>query len=370
MSGVVETSALLSCRAQSRHLLIDRIVISADLSTALEMTKKDARDDKERRSRLTINEQITTDMKKSLIFLLPLMAMLLSCAQDNMENTVRTDKILAELRDPASDYVAVVSHRGDWRNYPENSIPAIESVIRMGADMVEIDVAMTKDSVLVLCHDKTINRTTNGKGKVCDITYDSLMTFNLRRAHNVTTDSLKMPTLRDALLCCKDRILVNVDKAYEYYDRIIALTEELGVTGQVLMKGKSNIDKIDADMSRHKSNLLYMPIIDINKPSGQALFSEYQEKHVVPLAYEVCWNHAGKELDDCVATIRKTGSKVWVNTLWSSLCGGPGNDDDAAYESSDPAEVYGKYLEMGVSMIQTDRPAMLLDYLRSVGRHD
>ena len=68
----------------------------------------------------------------------------------------RAEKILAEINDPNSKYVVVISHRGDWRNYPENSIPAIESIIRMGVDMMELDVKMTKDSVLVLMHDQTI----------------------------------------------------------------------------------------------------------------------------------------------------------------------------------------------------------------------
>lgn len=67
-------------------------------------------------------------------------------------------KIVAEIHDPASKYVVVASHRGDWRNYPENSIPAIESVIRMGVDIMELDLKLTKDSVLVLCHDHTIDR--------------------------------------------------------------------------------------------------------------------------------------------------------------------------------------------------------------------
>ena len=305
------------------------------------------------------------------LFALAVLAAVLSCTQSNgLQYATRTEKILSEINDPESDYVAVISHRGDWRNYPENSIPAIESVIRMGADMVEIDVSMTRDSVLVLCHDNTIDRTTNGKGRVSDITYDSLMTFNLKREHNVVTDTLKMPTLKEALLCCKDRILVNVDKAYDYYDMVIALTEELGVTGQVLMKGKSSVDEVAADMARHERNLLYMPIIDICKPSGQALFAEYQEKGVVPMAYEVCWDTPCEEAEECMAVIRETGSKIWVNTLWPSLCGGLGNDDDAAFAASDPGDVYGKYLDMGVSVIQTDRPEMLLDYLRSAGRHD
>ena len=282
----------------------------------------------------------------------------------------RAEKILAEINDPNSKYVVVISHRGDWRNYPENSIPAIESIVRMGVDMMELDVKMTKDSVLVLMHDQTINRMTNGKGLVSDFTYDSLKTFKMKRAHNVATDSVRVPTLREALLCCKDRILVNVDHAYPYYKEIVELTEELGVTGQVLMKGKSSIDKVNEDMSKHENNLLYMPIIDINKPKGQALFAEYVERGVAPMAFEVCWQKPGEEMDNCVAEIHKMGSKLWVNTFWPSVCGGFGNDDDAALEVADPAEVYGQYIEMGATMIQTDRPELLLKYLRSIGRHD
>lgn len=291
-----------------------------------------------------------------------------SCAP-KQQYANRAEKILAEINDPNSDYVVVISHRGDWRNYPENSIPAIESVIRMGVDMMELDVKMTKDSVLVLMHDQTINRMTNGKGLIKDMTYDSLMTFKLKRAHNVTTDSLRIPTLREALLCCKDRILVNVDHAYPYYKEIVELTEELGVTGQVLMKGKSNIDKVNEDMAKHENNLLYMPIIDINRPKGQALFAEYLERGVVPMAFEVCWQVPGEEIENCAAEIKRMGSKLWVNTFWPSVCGGLGNDDDAALAAEDPADVYAQYLEMGASMIQTDRPEMLIKYLSSVGRH-
>lgn len=307
-------------------------------------------------------------MKRLTVILAAVLA-IFSCAP-KQQYANRAEKILAEINDPNSEYVVVISHRGDWRNWPENSIPAIESIIKMGVDMMELDVKMTKDSVLVLMHDQTINRMTNGKGYISDMTYDSLMTFNLKRAHNVKTDSLKIPTLREALLCCKDRILVNVDHAYPYYKEIVELTEELGVTGQVLMKGKSNIDKVNEDMAKHENNLLYMPIIDINRPKGQALFAEYLERNVVPMAFEVCWQVPGEEIDNCAAEIKKMGSKLWVNTFWPSVCGGLGNDDDAALAAADPADVYAQYLEMGASMIQTDRPELLIKYLRSVGRHD
>ena len=293
-----------------------------------------------------------------------------SCSLGKQEQQTRVEKILAEINDPKSDYIVVASHRGDWRNYPENSIPAIESVIRMGVDIMELDVKMTKDSVLILMHDKTIDRMTNGKGRVCDITYDSLMTFNMRRAHNIVTDTLKVPTLREALLCCKDRILVNVDHAYPYYEQIVKLTEELGVAGQVLMKSKSSIDKVNEDTQKYGSRMLYMPVVDVNKPKGKKLFAEYLEKGVVPMAFELCWQYPGEEIDECVKQVHQMGSKIWVNTIWASLCGGLGNDDDAALAAKNPADVYDQYIDMGVSMIQTDRPEMLLNYLRSIGRHD
>ena len=194
---------------------------------------------------------------KYILLVISLFCVLSSCRNEDKAYSTNVERILAEINDPNSKHVAVISHRGDWRNYPENSIPAIESVIRMGVDMMELDVKMTKDSVLVLCHDKTIDRTTNGKGYVSDMSYDSLMTFRLKRAHGVTTDTLRMPTLREALLVCKDRILVNVDHAYPYYKEIVALTEELGVTGQVLMKGSSSLDKVNEDMAQHENNLLY-----------------------------------------------------------------------------------------------------------------
>ena len=77
----------------------------------------------------------------------------------------KAEAVVAALHDPQSQYVVVVSHRGDWRNYPENSLPAIESVIKMGVDMMELDLKMTKDSVLVLMHDGTLDRTTTGRGR-------------------------------------------------------------------------------------------------------------------------------------------------------------------------------------------------------------
>lgn len=318
---------------------------------------------------------------KKLIILASVALLFASCSQEASKPYAnRAEAIAAQIHNPDSKYVVVACHRGDWRNFPENSIPAIESIIRMGADIMELDLKMTKDSVLVLSHDGTVTRCTNfssvfknepGKSaRVKDLTLEEIKRLSLKRAHNIAIDTLHMPTLREALLCCKDRICVNVDQGYEFYDEVLAVTEELGVTDQILIKGKKPIEVVAAHEAKYPHNMMYMPIVDIQRPSGIELFNSYLEQGVVPLAYEVCWqNNDDSAFDDACRKILDQGSKIWVNTIWASLCGGYGNDDDAAYVAADPGDVYQQYLDKGVSMIQTDRPELLIGWLTKKGRH-
>ena len=307
-------------------------------------------------------------MKTRLMIFIAAICCMASCKEAAPQYANRAEMIAAQIHNPNSKYVVVACHRGDWRNYPENSIPAIESIIRMGADIMELDLKLTKDSVLVLSHDWTIDRCTTGKGRVSDYTLDELKQFRLRRAHGVATDSLHICTLREALECCKDRICVNVDQGYEYYDMVLAITEELGVTDQILIKGKHSVASVAEKMAAHEHNMMYMPIIDIQKEQGQKLFQEYMDTKTVPLAYEVCWKKLTPEVSDCFKKVVESGSKLWVNTIWGSLCGYL--DDDKALDCGDPAEVYDQVIALGASMIQTDRPELLLNYLRKKGLHD
>ncbi len=319
-------------------------------------------------------------MKRALLLLAILAGASCTTNQASKQTFNRAEAIAAQIHNPDSKYVVVAVHRGDWRNYPENSIPAIESVIRMGADIVEIDVHMTADSVLILCHDGDVLRTTNfskvfkdepGKSaRISNLTLDEIKRLSLKRAHGVAIDTLRMPTLEEALMCTKDRICVNIDKGYDYYDAALKITEKLGVTDQVLIKGKKPIEVVAEHEAPYPHNMMYMPVVDIQKPGGKKLFSSYLEQGVVPLAYEVCWqNNDDAAFEDACEAIIAQGSKVWVNTIWASLCGGDGNDDDAAFQEEDPGKVYRQYIDAGVSMFQTDRPELLIGWLTKIGRH-
>lgn len=305
-------------------------------------------------------------MKRLLILLLACFALLDGTTQTRNAAADRASAIVAEIHSPASKKVLVASHRGDWRNYPENSLPAIRSAIEMGVDIVEIDLALTSDSVLVLCHDRTIDRTTSGKGLIAEITYDSIRRVNLRAGQNAVTH-WKVPTLEEVLILCKDKIVVNIDKGFQYYGLIHPLLEKYGMLEQVLIKSNVTADRAAATFSKYDDNCLFMPIVNFGKKSYRKILESYERLKYPLLAYEICWSEYTPEVEACMREVLASGSKLWVNSLWPSLCGGL--CDDAALEG-DPSAVYGKLVDMGATMIQTDRPELLISYLRSRGLHD
>ena len=304
-------------------------------------------------------------MKKIIFSLLALVVAFSAMAEKH------TDKLLRELNNPKSEYVFVISHRADWRNFPENSLEAIESAIKMGVDIVELDIHRTADGELVVCHDKTINRTTNGKGKISELTLDYIKSRNLRAGHNAVT-RYKMPTLEEALDVCKGRVLINLDKGINYYDQVMEMLVKRDMVGQVLIKSSKSVAAMKEFFAKHEKNMLYMPIINYNTKSWdkhEQLFADYLASDLPYIAVEMCWDGTLPNEKKVFNKVLKSGKRLWINTLWGKLCGGKENgyDDDAAVGNED--KIYGKILSYGTSMIQTDRPAMLIKYLDSKGRH-
>ena len=172
-------------------------------------------------------------MKHTCFFFL----LLLFAACSASDDAPRSEQIRADLLNPDCPRVLVASHRADWRGWPENSIPAIESAIAMGVDIVELDLQCTADSQLIIMHDSKLNRTTTGKGVIAEMTLDSIRTFRLKNGVSIKTRH-EIPTLREVLLLCKDRVLINLDKADRYFDLVVPLLQETGTTRQIIMKGR------------------------------------------------------------------------------------------------------------------------------------
>ena len=260
--------------------------------------------------------------------------------------------------------VSVISHRGDWRNTPENSIRAIQNCIDLGVNMVEIDIKKTKDNELILLHDKTLDRTTTGKGLPQDYTLAEIKQMRLRNGAGVAT-SHQIPTLEEAMIVAKGKIWVNIDKGYDYFDLVEKVLEKTGTTQQVLIKAGLPYQKVVAENKAVLDKLFFMPIIDMANPDAMTMVEEYI-KNMQPKAFEVCFTQIDQALQNVLDRIQKSGSKVWIITLWPSLCAGL--NDDRAVEENQQDSIWGKVIEMGASFIQTDRPKELVNYLRNQGK--
>lgn len=144
-------------------------------------------------------------------------AVLPACAQAPKLHTVTINSI-EDLQayftyDPGRDII-VSGHRGGMMpGYPENCIESCEKTLSMMPTFFEVDFSFTRDSVMVLMHDLTIDRTTTGKGRVADYTYAELQQFCLvDRDRNVTP--YKIPRLKDLLEWGKDKVVFNFDNKY------------------------------------------------------------------------------------------------------------------------------------------------------------
>lgn len=275
----------------------------------------------------------------------------------------RIDTLLQKLHDPFANYVFVVAHRGDWRYAPENSISAIENVIEMGVDIVELDVQRTRDGKFILMHDATLNRTTTGKGEISDWDLDSIRTLKLKNGINIKTKE-KVPTLEEALMIMKDKILINLDKADRFLDEIFPILEKTNTTRQVIMKGSGSVNDVRERYKEYLEHLIYMPIVNLDKENAEQEINLFLNS-MSPVAFELLFmSDSNSRLPLKIKDKLTEKSLIWYNTLWDTMAGG--HDDDMSL--IDPDMGYGYLIEkLGARIIQTDRPQYLINYLNEKG---
>ncbi len=287
---------------------------------------------------------------------------------EKVQENLRRDKV----RDASAlleDYlngtnVLVIAHRADWRNACENSILAIENAIEMGVDVIEIDLKITLDNELILMHDHTLDRTTTGKGKVKDHTLEEVEKLYLKDGAGHKTQ-FKVPTLKEALLVAKDKVLINLDQSFEYFEYVLPIIKETNTLDQIIIKGyNKSLDKVKEKLGIYMDSVQYMPIIKLGKKGYKELFNEVLEYPFE--AVEFTFTSDTIPEVQKLHEFRKNGTRVWVNALWPEH--NAGHHDDRALEEPDSA--YGWLISKGVNMIQTDRPQLLISYLKERNLHD
>lgn len=189
----------------------------------------------------------------------------------SLSNDIPSRMSLKEKLSSLNGKILVCAHRADHENAPENSLKSVTDAIANGIDMVEIDVRETKDGELVLMHDATIDRTTNGSGKVSDYLLKDLRKFNLYKNNGTLTD-LTIPTLQEVLLAARGKIYIDLDIDLKApFNKVYPVANQYGMIKQVLFYS-SEIKVIKEIFNLNNAAILPLPIIrnqdDYNQLSG------------------------------------------------------------------------------------------------------
>ncbi|MCB2145110.1 MAG: glycerophosphodiester phosphodiesterase [Deltaproteobacteria bacterium] len=157
-----------------------------------------------------------------------------------------------------------IAHRGFSARYPENTLAAFKGAIDAGAHMIELDVALSKDRHLVVIHDETVDRTTNGTGPVKALTLAQLGQLDAGSWFDPRFNAERLPTLAQVLDAVKGHLLVNIEIKPEAFEaegpadaverQVLHLVHEKNMLDDVLVSSfewqvLENLRKIDPDIA-------------------------------------------------------------------------------------------------------------------------
>jgi glycerophosphoryl diester phosphodiesterase len=311
-------------------------------------------------------------LRRSGLILFAALSGLTGCAANGTEavrapSAVVGETRIADLRARFLDSdgpVMVVAHRACWKETAENSIAAVRACRRLGVDMVELDVQRTADGQLILMHDQTVDRTTDGHGRVADLTLAQIKALRLRAGAggpDAPLTEAAPPTFAEAMQAARGGVLVNVDAKGEVNLQAVRELERLGLVDHALFKSAAPPEDPALRQVLDGRDLLFMPIL--REVDGTSLVTTPDRYGRRLPAFEITF-----DTEDYFRLgapgLRARGARVWVNTLAPRHAAGH-VDADALIA---PDAHWGRLIDLGANVIQTDEPGRLIDYLRANGR--
>jgi glycerophosphoryl diester phosphodiesterase len=190
--------------------------------------------------------------------------MALFFCQAVMATTADSGKIATVERLLGQDRPVVVAHRGCWQSTAENSLSAINACIRLGTEVVEEDVRSTKDGVLVLIHDETLDRTTNLTGSVGAHSYAEIRRARLRKRDGGPAAAIlseSVPSLVDALNLAKGKLVLLLHLKQTNYDQVFGFVKHAAATQRVIFLIEAGIEDHEFRNSRLLAESNFIPVI-------------------------------------------------------------------------------------------------------------
>ncbi len=234
----------------------------------------------------------------------------------------------------AADRVAVIAHRGEHLQHPENTLAAYRAAIESGADFIEVDVRTTADGKLVVMHNATVDATTNGKGAVKDLT--------LAQIRALDSHGEKVPAFSDVLQLARGRVKIYVDSKQLTAADLVAELERYDMQDNVVVYGRL---EYLTDVIALRPQIKVMP---------EAVSAAYLNKAIEQLHPRIVAFDARDFTADLIAAAIQSKAGIYVDRLGAA-------DNPASWQDA---------VDRGATGIQTDKIAALVAYLRSRGYHD
>jgi glycerophosphoryl diester phosphodiesterase len=270
---------------------------------------------------------------------------LFSCALIAQE---RVDSIRTRILQ-SDGSVLIIAHRANGSSFPENSVSAILSSSKMGADIVEIDVRRTSDGGFVLMHDHTLGRTTDGKGFVSGKSLDYITGLHLKGKDGKIT-SEKVPSLEEALLAAKEAgVMVNIDKAFIFAPEIAEIAQRTGTLKHLIFKSDASPEEVLCTLGPWRDSVIYMPMVGLDSEESLRKVVEVVDK-LHPVMIEVYSAYKGDVKPLMLRNFLGEGCRLWYN----SDLGKPFNAKKDAFLID----------SFGAGAIQTDHPKELNEFLK------
>ena len=240
-------------------------------------------------------------------------------------------------------HVVAISHRGEHLHHPENTMAAFEEAVRVGADYIEVDVRTTSDGKLVLMHDATVDRCTNGKGEVAKMTFDEIRALDAGIKMGPEFAGTKVPTFDEALDYARGKINIYVDvKKVVTKDLVDHIVEHGMAENVVIYSGW-----ISKEIQQLNPKLKIMP---------ESSNVDMVKRIVTELHPKVIAFGASDWTPEIIKLAKDSGAELYLDRQGSDKSGP--TDNPAGWQAA---------IDAGADGIQTDRPAELVKYLREKG---
>lgn len=235
----------------------------------------------------------------------------------------------------------VIAHRGDHINYPENTLAAYEQAIKDGADYVEIDLRTTKDGRLISLHNESVDRMTNGTGRVKDLTLEAIKKLRVKVVNQSQKTTYSIPGFEEILTLCKNKIYIYIDFKDADPAVVFAMLKHYGMENQVLVYINKSEQLITWRKVAPQIPLMLSLPDEVKDSTAMIKFADLNRPDLLDGNYE-------QYTPQLTIAAKSHNLPAWP---------------DAQSQAEGP-EVWAKAIRNGLPGLQTDHPQELINFLK------